>query len=150
MSENFNKKCNAGSIVLASPYFEYVYSLPLVSFGDAKGSVELGIVYNSQLASSNLFNIANGFKLNLQKKLIFNNGKVSHIIDSNGLQIACNEATNGANNYGQRAYALNDESQSSLSNVSVNAMNHLDAIDDAFYFSDLGYLNSIAGKIWFL
>ncbi|MBQ9144921.1 MAG: RHS repeat-associated core domain-containing protein [Clostridia bacterium] len=110
MSENFNKKCNAGSIVLASPYFEYVYSLPLVSFGDAKGSVELGIVYNSQLASSNLFNIANGFKLNLQKKLIFNNGKVSHIIDSNGLQIACNEATNGANNYGQRAYALNDES----------------------------------------
>ena len=40
--------------------------------------------------------------------------------------------------------------KSSLSNSSVNAMKHLDAIDDAFYFSDLGYLNSIVEKIWFL
>lgn len=32
----------------------------------------------------------------------------------------------------------------------IDAMKYLDAIDDAFYFSDLGYLNSIVGKIWFL
>lgn len=54
------------------------------------------------------------------------------------------------NSFNQSNYIKIKVSQSSLSNPSVSTMKYLDAIDDAFYFSDLGYLNSIVGKIWFL
>ena len=60
---------------------------------------------------------------------------------------------NGAMKWGksfdQSSYVWIIIPKSSLSNSSVKAMKYLDAFDDAFYFSDLGYLNSIAGKIWF-
>ena len=52
--------------------------------------------------------------------------------------------------FNQPSYVKIRIPKNSLSNSSVNAMKYLDAIDDAFYFSDLGYLNSIVGKIWFL
>ena len=52
--------------------------------------------------------------------------------------------------FNQSSYVKIRVPKSSLSNSSVNAIKYLDAIDDAFYFSDLGYLNSIFGKIWFL
>ncbi len=52
--------------------------------------------------------------------------------------------------FNQSSYVKIRVPKSSLSNSTVNAMKYLDAIDDAFYFSDLGYLNSIVGKIWFL
>jgi len=52
--------------------------------------------------------------------------------------------------FNQSNYVKIKVPKSSLSNPTVSAMKYLDAIDDAFYFSDLGYLNSITGKIWFL
>lgn len=61
-----------------------------------------------------------------------------------------NGAMKWGKSFNQSSYVKIRVPKSSLSNSSVNAMKYLDAIDDAFYFSDLGYLNSIAGKIWFL
>ncbi|MDY6141670.1 MAG: RHS repeat-associated core domain-containing protein [Bacilli bacterium] len=61
-----------------------------------------------------------------------------------------NGAMKWGKSFNQSSYVKIRVPKNSLSNSSVNAIKYLDAIDDAFYFSDLGYLNSIAGKIWFL
>ncbi len=61
-----------------------------------------------------------------------------------------NGAMKWGKSFNQSSYVKIRVPKSSLSNSSVNAMKYLDAIDDAFYFSDLGYLNSIVEKIWFL
>ena len=52
---SYNKKYSIGSIALAEPYFDYVHTLPLVTFSDVKNTVELALVYNSQIAANNYF-----------------------------------------------------------------------------------------------
>ena len=106
---NYNKKFNVGSTSLAEPFFDYYHTLPLVAFGDVKSSAELSLVYNSMLAEENHFNIGNGFKLNLQKKLLIN-GTTIQLIDSNGIKLACNQPHNGTASYQQPAYAISDNS----------------------------------------
>ena len=105
---SYNKKYSVGSIALAGPYFDYVHTLPLVTFSDVKNTVELALVYNSQIAANNYFNIANGYKFNLQKKIVETSAGLS-LLDSNGLMIACNPATNQTASSAS-VYALNDDS----------------------------------------
>ena len=112
---SYNKKYSVGSIALAGPYFDYVHTLPLVTFSDVKNTVELALVYNSQIAANNYFNIANGYKFNLQKKIVETSAGLS-LLDSNGLMIACNPATNQtASN--ATVYALNDDSHRILRRI---------------------------------
>ena len=74
---NYNKKYAIGDLFLAEPYLHCIHKLPLLAFSDVLGSVELDLIYNSKNASENNFNIANGFKLNLQKRIINSNGTLT-------------------------------------------------------------------------
>lgn len=115
---NYNKKYDVGSTSLAAPFFDYYHTLPLVAFGDVKSSVELSFVYNSMLGAENHFNIGNGFKLNLQKKLLIN-GTTIQLIDSNGIKLACNKAENEIYSAAPTAYAINDSSHRMLRRTST-------------------------------
>ena len=112
----YNKKISIGNISLAESYFEYIHTLPLVTFRDAKSKVELALVFNSQISNQNHFNIYNGYKFNLQKKIITSVTSVL-LLDSNGCLIPCNHATNET---AQTAttYALNDNSHRILRKLS--------------------------------
>ena len=116
---SYNKKYSVGSIALAEPYFDFVHTLPLVTFSDVKNTVELALVYNSQIAANNDFNIdfniADGYKLNLQKKIVETSAGLS-LVDSNGLMIACNPATNQTAS-SATVYALNDDSHRILRRI---------------------------------
>ena len=111
----YNKKYSVGSISLAEPYFDYVHTLPLVTFSDVKNTVELALVYNSQIAANNYFNIADGYKFNLQKKIDETSTGLS-LLDSNGLMIKCNPATNQTAS-SATVYALNDDSHRILRRI---------------------------------
>ena len=111
----YNKKYSVGSISLAEPYFDYVHTLPLVTFSDIKSTVELALVYNSQIAANNYFNIADGYKFNLQKKIDETSTGLS-LLDSNGLKIKCNPATNQTAS-SATVYALNDDSHRILRRI---------------------------------
>ncbi len=90
---NVNKKYDVGTLSLAEPYFHFIHNLPLLSFGDVLSSVDLSLVFNSKNKTENNFNITNGFKLNLQKRLIINtqNGGSTEISleDENGMIHYC-------------------------------------------------------------
>ena len=66
---SYVKKYEVGSVRLDAPYAHYIYELPLLSFSDIRNSIGLSLVYQSKL-NDNPFYIKNGFKLNLQKRLI--------------------------------------------------------------------------------
>ena len=119
MSSN-NQKYSVGSIALAEPYFDYVHTLPLVTFSDVKNTVELALVYNSQIAANNYFNIANGYKFNLQKKLVFNeDGIAVQLVDSSGIKVKCNPETNEVSASIYPVYALNDSTHRVLRKTST-------------------------------
>ena len=63
------KKYNVGQIKLDLPTPNYYHELPLLSFGDIHGSVNLSLVFNYRMKGSNPYHIANGCKLNLQKRI---------------------------------------------------------------------------------
>ena len=116
----YNKKYSVGSIALAEPYFDYVHTLPLVTFSDVKNTVELALVYNSQIAANNYFNIANGYKFNLQKKLVFNeDGIAVQLVDSSGIKVKCNPETNEVSASIYPVYALNDSTHRVLRKTST-------------------------------
>ena len=86
---NYIKQYSIGETSVDIPKFKCVHQLPLLSFGDAKGDVALSMVLNTKYCEADYFNIANGIKLNLQKKLVFEGSNVSQIIDVNGDHIQC-------------------------------------------------------------
>ena len=86
---NYIKQYSIGETSVDIPKFKCVHQLPLLSFGDAKGDVALSMVLNTKYCEADYFNIANGIKLNLQKKLVFEGSDVSQIIDVNGDHIQC-------------------------------------------------------------
>lgn len=117
---SYNKKYSVGSIALAEPYFDFVHTLPLVTFSDVKNTVELALVYNSQIAANNYFNIANGYKFNLQKKLVFNeDGIAVQLVDSSGIKVKCNPETNEVSASIYPVYALNDSTHRVLRKTST-------------------------------
>ncbi|MBQ7379668.1 MAG: hypothetical protein IJW70_08360, partial [Clostridia bacterium] len=67
---------NPNSITDA-PFVQYTHELPLLSFGDIQHSVNLSLVFNyeryrdEKATGQNPFCIAPGFKLNLQKRLMY-------------------------------------------------------------------------------
>ena len=71
---SYVKNYEIGNIRLDSPYTHFIYELPLLSFGDVQHAIALSLVFNSRLANENLFCMGCGYKLNMQKRLIMENG----------------------------------------------------------------------------
>ena len=81
---NFIKKFERGEMHLDLPYANCIYELPLLSFSDLKGGINLSLVFNQALQSQgNLFGINAGYKLNLEKRLLFGNNTIQYM-EANG------------------------------------------------------------------
>ena len=82
----YMKNYHPGTIMMDLPTANYIYELPLLAFGDVYGSMNLALVFNRQMKAEggNPFCIADGFKLNLQKRLIMENGVPVKLQDTNG------------------------------------------------------------------
>lgn len=84
---NYVRKYDVGSIRLDAPYAHFVHELPILSFGDILHTVNLSLVYQSKM-TDNPFYISNGFKLNIQKRIIFSsNGVPEYFEESDGSRI---------------------------------------------------------------
>ena len=92
-----------GQIKLDLPYANYIHELPLLSFGDVKDTFSLSLIFQSKL-TNNPFSIANGYKLSIQKRIIFSNGTLQSYEDGNGTLVKLNYC------YGNK-YAFDDGSQ---------------------------------------
>ena len=57
---SYVKNYDVGSIRLDAPRTDFIYELPLLSFGDVQHTIGLSLVFNSRFANSNPFYIANG------------------------------------------------------------------------------------------
>ena len=115
MSNTYIKKYDVGQIKLDLPYANYIHELPLLSFGDVQHTINLSLVYNysarkreiesGYTGETNPFNIASGFKLNLQKRLIKDNqGCPIEIQEENGDFVSLNQLYSNT-------YTFKDESQ---------------------------------------
>ena len=105
---NYEKNYSVGQIRLDAPYAHFLYTLPLLSFSDAQHAIDLSLVYQSKM-TDNPFNIANGYKLSLQKRLIIpeNSENPTHYIENIGRKV--NLFTYGSS--GSEVYAFNDNSK---------------------------------------
>lgn len=100
MSNNYEKKYDIGNISPDLPRANYIHELPLLSFSDVQNSINLSLVFNyarheEDIAENkNSFFIAPGFKLNMQKKLVFDESyDLSKIYESDGrlVELTTNE-----------------------------------------------------------
>ena len=92
------------------PYMQYTHELQLLSFGDVQHSVNLSLVFNyeryrnEKATGENPFFIAPGFKLNLQKRLLYTQfGVFTNYQEGSGNIVELN------NLYGY--YTFDDDSQ---------------------------------------
>ena len=69
------KHGSPGKITMDLPSTNYIYELPLLSFGDIHGSMNLSLIFNRQMKAdnSNPFSLIAGYKLNVQKVLEIEN-----------------------------------------------------------------------------
>ena len=111
MSNNYVKKYVQGNLYFDLPSSNLIYELPILSFGGIRNSFNLSLVYNKQneINCSNLFNLTSGIKLNIQKRLIINNGNL-FFCDSNGKTINLTQKNN--------TYTFNDDSKRILRFIS--------------------------------
>ena len=100
------------------PYVSYTHELPLLSFSDVQHSVNLSLVFNydryreEKENNTNPFFIAPGYKLNLQKRLIYDvQGALTTFQGENGKNIELNNASDNV-------FTFNDESQRILRRTS--------------------------------
>ena len=84
---SYVKKYEVGNVQLNAPRTHFVHELPLLAFGDAQHSIGLSLVFNSG-AMENSFNISQGYKFNLQKRLILSeDGVPTKLEDGNGVTV---------------------------------------------------------------
>ena len=100
---SYIKKYGIGNVRLEAPYSHFIYELPLLSFGDVQHTVGLTLVFNSRFAAENPFYMANGYKLNIQKRLVMSNGVPVSYEDGYGKLTALNKQ-------GDR-YSFDDDTQ---------------------------------------
>jgi hypothetical protein len=107
-SNNYIKNYGVGQVTLDAPYAHFLYQLPLLSFSDVQHAIDLSLVYQSKM-TDNLFHIAGGYKLSLQKQLIIpeNSENPTHYIEDIGRKV--NLFTYGSS--GSEVYAFNDNSK---------------------------------------
>lgn len=105
---SYVKNYNVGEIQLDLPTSNYFHELPLLSFADIHGEVNLSLVFNYGLKAegSNPFNIATGYKLNMQKRLIMSNNAPIAFQNESGKVINLNSS--------DTLYAFDDDSQRTI------------------------------------
>ena len=83
---SYVKNLAPGQIRMDLPTANYIHELPLLSFSDIHGAVNLSLIFNYAMKAegSNPFNIAAGYKLNLQKRLILENNVPVQFQDESG------------------------------------------------------------------
>ena len=86
---NYEKNYSVGQIRLDAPYAHFLYTLPLLSFSDAQHAIDLSLVYQSKM-TDNPFNIANGYKLSLQKRIVLSGNRPYRYEDGNGTAVDLN------------------------------------------------------------
>ena len=111
---SYVKTYNPGQIRMDLPTANYIHELPLLSFSDIHGAVNLSLVFNYALKAegSNPYNIAPGYKLNLQKRLIIENGIPIKFQDESGKYVDLIGATS--------PYTFDDDSQRILRTTGDN------------------------------
>ena len=97
---SYVKNYNVGQTKLDLPYANYIHELPLLSFGDVRNTFNLSLIFQSKM-TSNPFHIANGYKLNIQKRIIISNGTPQSYEDGDGTLVKLNYC------YGNK-YAFDD------------------------------------------
>ena len=98
------KNCNPGKITMDLPWKNYIYELPLFSFSDLYGGLALSLVFNHNMKadSRNPYYIAEGYKLNVHKRIVFEDGIPVAVEEANG-NLVYLDGENGV-------YAFQDES----------------------------------------
>ena len=134
---SYVKNYDVGQIKLDLPYANYIHELPLLSFGDVRHTVNLSLVYNSANSGENAFNIANGFKLNLQKQIKFTGSTPTEFVDENGKSVTI------LNNGG--VYTFDDESQRIIRKVGTTYELEYPDFSKEKYNSD-GYITAVVDK----
>ena len=100
---SYVKNYNVGQTKLDLPYANYIHELPLLSFGDVRNTFNISLIFQSKM-TSNPFQIANGYKLNIQKRIIISNGTPQSYEDGDGTLVKLNYC------YGNK-YAFDDGSR---------------------------------------
>ena len=141
MSNTYVKKYDVGEIKLDLPYANYIHELPLLSFGDVQHTINLSLVFNyaRKEAGDNSFNIANGYKLNLQKRIVIINNMPAQFEEANGRLI------NLTNTSG--VYTFDDESQRILRPTPSGygyVIEYPDFSEETF--NDEGYITGVYSK----
>lgn len=154
------KKYDVGTITIDLPYNSYIHNLPLLSFNDFRDSVNISLVFNQKLKidEDNSFNIGKGYKLNIHKKIIFQNNIPIKLMESNGKYVLLNRNKNSLNENStiyNNVYTFDDESKRIL-RVKTR-LNTQTNIDETYYevenddlskeiYNSLGYLHYIYDK----
>lgn len=154
------KKYDVGTITIDLPYNSYIHNLPLLSFNDFRDSVNISLVFNQKLKidEDNSFNIGKGYKLNIHKKIFFQNNIPIKLMESNGKYVLLNRNKNSLNENStiyNNVYTFDDESKRIL-RVKTR-LNTQTNIDETYYevenddlskeiYNSLGYLHYIYDK----
>lgn len=99
---SYVKNFEVGNVRLDTPNKHIVHELPLLSFGDARNTFALSLIFQSKL-TTNPFYIANGYKLSIQKRIILSDGYPQSYEDGNGTLTKLNRFVD--------KYAFDDGSQ---------------------------------------
>ena len=118
---SYIKNYNVGQIQLDLPTPNYFHELPLLSFGDIHGSVNLSLVFNYGMnkESSNPYSIAAGYKLNMQKRIVMSNEVPCKFQNETGKTITLNKTNNlySFDDDTQRVLRLNNDGSYELENA---------------------------------
>ena len=136
---SYAKTFNPGQLQMDLPTANYIHELPLLSFSDIHGGVNLSLVFNHAMKaeSSNPFNIAAGYKLNLQKRLVMENNVPVQFQDESGKYIQLNSSNT--------IYTFDDESMRILRRTgSTYVLENADYSKE--YFDQLGRITSVYNK----
>ena len=134
---NYVKNYEVGSIRLDAPYAHFVHELPILSFGDILHTVNLSLVYQSKM-TDNPFYISNGFKLNIQKRILFSsNGTPEYFEEGDGRLVKLIKSGS--------LYTFNDKSQRL---IRVNGLRYRLCYPDYSYemYDNLGMIDYCVDK----
>ena len=119
---SYVKSYDVGQIKLDLPRANHIHELSLLSFSDVQNTVNLSLVFNYALhiedvaANQNSFFIAPGYKLNLQKRIIFDENYIpTKIQEGDGRFVDLFDVDNIVN-----LYTFDDDSQRLLRKVQVS------------------------------
>ncbi len=139
---SYVQRYEIGNAKINTPFTCFSYELPLLSFQDVKHAVNLSLVFSSRLIGQNPFSIANGYKLNLQKRLVIVGGLPKYYEDSDGSWVELIKMTNA------HIYAFADNSQRVIRLVNINNDEYVLENPDfsTEHFTTLGRITRIKDK----